>query len=451
MADEIQPEKTEKTGVADAGSTQPPAKHGSLILQDQALPPNLFVLPTNGPIAFPTLLAPILVTQPRYIGMIEEAINRQRMIGLILTRNGDVREDTKPEDLYDIGVVVKIVKRIKMPDGSVNLLVHSMKRFRTKRLLSERPYIVVETEYLEDIAEKSNEMDALTRSVISHVKKLSEVNPFFTDEMRMAMINAPGAGTVSDLVAFALTLPKTDAQEYLGTLSVKGRFEKLLVHQRREQDVADLQRKINEDVNSKINKLQREFFLKEQLKTIKRELGHEEDGKEKSTRTFRERIEAAGMSDDVKKVALGELDKFETISENSPEYNISRNYLETFCSLPWSKESVDNLDLDHAKEVLDADHYGLEKVKDRIIEFLAVRSLKNDPKGSIICLVGPPGVGKTSIGKSIAQTLGRTFFRFSLGGMRDEAASPHLHWGHARQDYRWAQTHGYEKLRPHAR
>lgn len=400
---------------------QPPAKSNNLILSDQILPPNLFILPINSPIVFPTLLAPLLVTHPRFVGMIEEAISRQRMIGLLLTREGEAKEDIKPEDLYEYGVVVKIIKRLKMPDGSVNLLVHSMKRFRNKRVLSDQPYIVVETEYLDDIFEKSNEMDALTRSVISHVKKLSEVNPFFTEEMRLAMINAPGPGTVADLVAFALTLPKADAQDYLETLPVKSRFEKLLVHLRREQDVADLQKKINEDVNQKLSKLQREFFLKEQLKSIKRELGIEVDGKDRSSKSFRERIEAAGMPEEVKKTALEEVEKFESLSEQSPEFNISRNYLETLCSLPWNKESQDSLDLDFAQDILDAEHYGLEKVKERIIEFLAVRKLKQDPKGSIICLVGPPGVGKTSIGRSIAKTLGRSFFRFSLGGMRDEA------------------------------
>ncbi len=405
----------------EEAETQAPAPSGNLVLQDQILPPNLFILPINSPIVFPTLLAPLLITHPRYVAMIEESINRQRMIGLLLTREGDVKEDAKPENLYDFGVVVKIVKRLKMPDGSVNLLVHSMKRFRSRRVLSDQPYIVVETEYLNDIIEKSTEMDALTRSVISHVKKLSEINPFFTEEMRLAMINAPGAGTVADLVAFALTPPKGDAQDYLETLSVKSRFEKLLIHLRREQDVADLQKKINEEVNTKLTKLQREFFLKEQLKTIRRELGIELDGKDKSSRSFRERIETAGMLEEIKKIALEEVEKFESLSESSPEFNITRNYLETFCSLPWSKESIDNLDLAHAQNVLDSEHYGLEKVKERILEFLAVRKLKADPKGSIICLVGPPGVGKTSIGKSIAKTLGRSFFRFSLGGMRDEA------------------------------
>lgn len=416
---EFKNEKEEN--LEQVSSTNTPAKSSGLILPEQILPPNLFILPVNQPIVFPTLLAPLLVSHPRWVAMIEEAINRQRLIGLLMTRNNELKEDLKPEELYDFGVVVKIIKRFRMPDGSVNLLVHSMKRFRSKRVLSDEPYIVVETEYLDDIVEKTNELDALTRSAISHVKKLSEVNPFFTEEMRLAMINAPGPGTVADLVAFALSLPKADAQEFLETLSVTKRFEKLLVYLRKEQDLADIQKKINEDVNSKINKLQREFFLKEQLKTIKRELGFEEEGKEKSARTFKERIEAAQMPEDVKKIALEELARFETISENSPEYNVSRNYLEMLVSLPWSRETTDILDLQHAQNVLDTEHYGLEKVKERIIEFLAVRKLKTEVKGSIICLVGPPGVGKTSIGKSIAKTLGRSFYRFSLGGMRDEA------------------------------
>ena len=396
-------------------------KIGTLVLPEQVLPSNLFILPVNNVVVCPTLLAPLLVNQPRQVAMVEEAINRQRMIGLLLTRSGEAKEDVKAADLYQIGVAVKILKRLRVPDGSINLLVHSMKRFRIKRVLSVEPHIVVETEYLDDIVEKSTEMDALTRSVIAYVKKLSEANPFFTEEMRMAMINAPGPGAIADLVAFALALPKADAQDFLETLSVKSRFEKLLLHLRREQDVADLQRKINDEVNSKINKLQREFFLKEQLKSIKRELGIEEDGKEKSHRSFRERIDAANMPEDVKKAALEELNKFETISEMSPEYNVTRSYLETICALPWSKETEDNLDLKRARDILDADHYGLDKVKERIIEFLAVRKLKAEPRGSIICLVGPPGVGKTSVGKSIAKTMGRNFFRFSLGGMRDEA------------------------------
>ncbi len=274
----------------ETGDQSPAIKGGGLVLPDQLLPPNLFVLPVSSPIVFPTLLAPLVVHHPRLVAMVEEAINRQRVIGLLQVREGEVQEKTAPGDLHPVGVAVKILKRLKMPDGSINLLVHSMKRFRTKSVLSDSPYIVVETEYLEDIVEKSDEMDALTRSVISQVKKLSEVNPFFTDEMRMAMINAPGPGIVADLVAFALALPRPAAQEFLETLRVKERFEKLLFHLKREQELADLQKKINDEVNTKITKLQREFFLKEQLKSYL-----EEDGKGEICARLRERIEAAGM------------------------------------------------------------------------------------------------------------------------------------------------------------
>ncbi|MCC7442726.1 MAG: endopeptidase La [Bdellovibrionales bacterium] len=442
MADEASKDTPES-----ARETKPALARNALILPDQALPANLFVIPLSGPVIFPTLMAPVSITLPRFVSSAEEAISRERVLGLVLTRNGQVSEQTAPADLFEYGVVVKILKRLKLPDGSVNLLVHSMKRFRTKEVLSDKPHLVVRAEYLDEVVEKNTEMDALARMVVQHVKKLSEVNPFFTDEMRLAMINAPGPGTVADLVAFALSLPREEAQRFLEMLSAKERFEALLVHLKREQDVADLQKKIQGDVNTKINTMQREFFLKEQLKVIKKELGMEEDGKEKSGRTFRERIEAAGMPAEVKKSALEELSKFESLNENSPEYNISRTYLEVLCSLPWSKASEDQLDIDRARKILDDDHFGLELVKERIIETLAVRALtlkrqqkegakakpvraSDEPegeskgryrRGSILCLVGPPGVGKTSIGRSVARTLGRSFYRFSLGGMRDEA------------------------------
>jgi ATP-dependent Lon protease len=406
----------------DSANAIQPAK-SDLVLPDQILPPHLFILPMNQSVVYPTMMAPLQITLPRHIQMIEEVVARHphKSIGLLLTREGEVREEMGVSQLHPVGVMVKILKRLRMPDGSISVLVHSMRRFRVAQVLSESPYMVVRPDYLEDVAEKSDEMDALSRSTIQLVKQLSEVNPFFTEEMRVALINAPGPGTVADIVAFALALPKAEAQDFLETLDVKERFRKILLQLRQEKNVADLQKKISDDVNTKVGTLQREFFLKEQLKIIKRELGIEEEGREKHARTFRERIDAAGMPDEIRKVALEELSKLETISEQSPEYNVTRNYLELMCSLPWNVETVDNLELSHAREVLDRDHLGLDRVKERIVEFIAVRSLKQDPKGSILCLVGPPGVGKTSIGRSVAEALGRKFYRFSLGGMRDEA------------------------------
>ena len=397
---------------------------GALVLPGQILPPNLFVLPVQSAVVYPTMMAPLIVSEPRFIRTVEEVLKRDRLLALLLTQKGEVDRRTQGKDLYSFGVAVKIVKRIKLPDGSINILVHAIKRFKVDQVLSQKPHLVVSTKYLEDETERSQEMDALNRNVIRQVKQLSDLNPFFTDEMKLALLNAPGPGTVADLVAFALTLPKEEAQDYLETTNVKERFKKLLFHLKREHDVADMQKKINDEVNTKINTMQRDFFLKEQLKAIKKELGMEVDDKERSSRSFRERIQEARMPEEAHAAAMEELRKFETLSEHSPEYNVTRTYLETLCNLPWNEETDDVLDQERAQKILDEDHYGLERVKDRILEFLAVRELKGKEakrKGSIICLVGPPGVGKTSIGKSIARTLDRKFYRFSLGGMRDEA------------------------------
>lgn len=399
-----------------------------LVVPDQVMPQHLFTIPVLGPVLYPTLILPLIVWHPAAIATVEAVLEKkQTHLGFLLNRGDTVSEAPKLDDLYAFGIAVKILKRIKLPDGSIQLLVQGLKRFKIKQLISEDPHLVIEPEYYDEAQpEKSLEIDALTRSIINHVKDLSDTHPFFNEEMKLALINAPHSGVVADIVAFALGLSKTDAQEFLETTSVRKRFEKLLYHLKREQDVATVQKKINDEVNRKINTLQREFFLKEQLKLIKKELGMEEDGKDKNSRSFRERIESAGMPDEVKKIASEELEKFETLSEQSPEYNITRNYLDMLCSLPWSTETEDQLSLDHASSVLNEDHYGLEKVKDRILEFLAVRNLqklkkKDLKRGSIILLVGPPGVGKTSIGKSIAKAMGRNFYRFSLGGMRDEA------------------------------
>jgi ATP-dependent Lon protease len=392
------------------------------------MPAQLLILPTPGPVLFPTLILPLIVWHQGAIQAVEEALTQKKILGMLVTREEHLKDDPKLRDLFDYGMAVRILKRIKLPDGNIQILVQALKRFRVRKSLSEEPFLLVEPEYFEDAApEKSLEIDALTRNIINHVKELSETNPFFTDEMRIALVNAPHTGVAADVVAFALGLPKTDAQEFLETIDVYARFQLLLKHLKREQEVATLQRKINDEVNGKVNSLQRDFFLKEQLKLIKKELGMEEEGKEKVSRTFRERIAAADMPKEVHAVAMEELNKFETIHEASPEYNITRNYLETLVSLPWNKRTKDDLRVERARKILDEDHFGLEHVKDRIIEFLSVRKLKAEkepdshPKGSIILLVGPPGVGKTSIGKSIARAMGRNFHRFSLGGMRDEA------------------------------
>jgi len=402
-------------------------KPGSeLVAADAILPQTLFVIPIQTSPIYPGMIAPLVLSKQKLIETAEHAMANRGIVGLILTKDentaptGDMDLKETPDGMYSIGTAVRILRKLNTSDGGMTVLVHSLKRFKVAKVVRENPYNVVQVDYKDDILEKSIELDALTRSVVAQVKKLSETNPFFTEEVKLAMVNAPGAGALADLVAFALSLKKEDAQDFLETAVVRSRFEKLLFHLKREQEVADLQRKINEDVNHKINRMQRDFFLREQMRSIRRELGGDEEGA-RSIDKYKERIEKTKLSEEAKKVALEEVSKLETTSENSPEHQVIRNYLDWMFSLPWGLKTDDNLNLKHARQVLDEDHYGIPKVKERILEFLAVRKLKPDAKGSVLCLVGPPGVGKTSLGKSIAHAMGRNFFRFSLGGMRDEA------------------------------
>lgn len=422
-------------------------KVNSEVEQIQELPTEVVVIPiVNSPI-FPGMIAPIILGEDKYTPELDQQVQKTGYVSLNLVKfkevqsfvdeddiedSGGVSEyemeaydpdlrDLTPKDIYKVGVVCKVVKKLKLPDGSVNLLVHGLKRYRIESFVEESPLLVVKAEIFDDVHESDEELDAYTRSVINQVKKLSEINPYFNEEMKLAMLNSPSPGSLADLVAFALSLDVPEAQDFLETLVVKKRFAKLLVYLKREKDVADIQKKITDEVNDKVNKYQREYFLREQLKVIRSELGMDEDEKSRDMSKFKELIEECGMSDEAEKAALEELDRLESIPDSSPEYNVTRTYLNWMTQLPWNKSSDDNKDIIKAKKILEKDHYGLEKAKQRILEFLAVRALKPEYDGTILCLAGPPGVGKTSLGHSIADALGRKFYRFSLGGMRDEA------------------------------
>jgi ATP-dependent Lon protease len=329
--------------------------------------------------------------------------------------------EVKGKDVYKVGVLCKIVKKLKLPDGSVNILVHGLKRYRVMNFVAEKKMLLAKIEVFDDIFIQDDELDAYTRSVINQVKKLSEINPYFNEEMKLAMLNSPSPGTLADLVAFALSLDVPEAQDFIETLVVKKRFAKLLIYLKREQDVADLQKKITDEVNDKVNKYQREYYLKEQLKIIRSELGMDEDDKAKDIKKIKEAIDEIEMPEECKKHAYDELERLESIPESSPEYNVTRTYLYLIIELPWDKSTIDEIDIVEAEKTLEKDHYGLEKAKTRILEFLAVRKVKENYDGTILCFAGPPGVGKTSLGQSIANALNRKFYRFSLGGMRDEA------------------------------
>lgn len=418
-------------------------------------PSEVVIIPiVNSPI-FPGMIAPIILSEDKYTPELDAYLTKNNYVALNLVKfkdfgevqegilqemdeeQEDYNEDDEdfsanlgsdaapkgitPKDIYRVGVLCKVIKKLKLPDGSVNLLVHGMKRYRAVEYTADSPLLVARTEVFNDIHEPDEELDAYTRSVINQVKKLSEINPYFNEEMKLAMLNSPSPGSLADLVAFALSLDVPEAQDFLETLIVKKRFAKLLVYLKREKDVADIQKKITDEVNDKVNKYQREYFLREQLKVIRNELGMDEDDKAKDLKKIKEGIEEAKLPEEANKAALEELERLESIPDSSPEYNVTRTYLNWMVQLPWSKATDDLVDIEAAKKILEKDHYGLEKPKERILEFLAVRKLKPEYDGTILCLAGPPGVGKTSLGHSIAKALGRKFYRFSLGGMRDEA------------------------------
>lgn len=402
------------------------------------LPSEVVVIPIiNSPI-FPGMIAPIVLGQDRYTPDLDRILARNPYVALNLVKYKDTSKDDSKKnrekdpveesifdisihDIYKVGVICKVVKKLRLPDGSMNILVHGLKRYRVSEYIQEAPLILAGTEIFDDVLESNEELDAYTRSIINQVKRLSEINPYFNEEMKLAMINSPSPGALADLVAFALSLDVPEAQDFLETLVVQKRFAKLLVYLKREQDVADIQKKISDEVNDKVNKYQREYFLREQLKVIRAELGMDDDDKSKEIQKLREGIEDAQMPEDAQAAAFDELERLESIPESSPEYNVTRTYLTWMIDLPWNETTEENSEIDLAAKTLEEDHYGLEKAKQRILEFLAVRKLKPEYDGTILCFAGPPGVGKTSLGKSIADALGREFYRFSLGGMRDEA------------------------------
>ncbi len=397
-----------------------PALNNVLAQAGTVLPTTLPVIHLNNAPVFPGLVAPIILPAGALVKAIEIAMSQTGHIALLMARTGN-KKDPSVKDLYSIGVTAKILKKINMSDGGTSVLLQGVKRFKISQFIKDAPFIIAKVEYLEDIVKKDLEMDALTRSVRAMVKSLSQNNPLFSDELRLAMINVPSAGVMADLITFSLGMDAGAAQAYLETLDVKERFKILLANLKKEQEVSELQTRITKEVNDKISSLQREYFLKEQLKVIKKELGYEQDEKSLDINKLKEKFKNCGVSEEGAKVIQEELDKLQMIPETSPEYTVTRNYIDWLVSLPWNNNSEDQLDIKQAKKTLDKYHYGLDKVKTRILEYLAVRKLNKKYEGNILLFLGPPGTGKTSLGMAIAEAMGRKFYRFSLGGMRDEA------------------------------
>ncbi len=391
----------------------------SLIPIEQILPNKLHLVALMGRPIFPGIFTPIMIGNPADVKVIDEAVSGDGLIGLVMLLN---ETDTpSAEDLYKVGTAAKIVKKINLPDGGVNIFISTLKRFRIKKALNAQNPIVAAVDYLDDEEDDTNEVKALTRALISEMKQISENNPLFSEEMRLNMINIDHPGKIADFIASILNIEKSEQQRILEIINVRKRMEQVLVFIKKEQELLKIQKKIQKEINEKIEKSQREYFLKEELKAIKGELGMTTDAKSSEYQRFKEKVDELKFEGEIKETVDQELEKFSLMDPNSSEFIVTRNYLDVIVSLPWNNPKNESFDLSQAAAILEEDHYGLKDVKDRIVEYLAVRKLRKDSKGSIVCLVGPPGVGKTSVGRSIARALSKSFFRFSVGGMRDEA------------------------------
>jgi ATP-dependent Lon protease len=386
------------------------------------IPSELPILPLRDTVLFPNSFMPLAVAREASVRLIDEATSMGRMIGVFTQKEASVEEPVQ-DDLYPIGTATHIHKMFKLPDGSLRLIVQGLARIRLDRIVQTRPYLrAMVTASPDELRDEDHlEIDALQRNIKSNFQQVVSLSPLLSDDLQALSANITDPGKLADFIASSLTTIGTPVkQEVLETLDIRARMDSLNRILIKELEVLELGSKIQSQVQSEVGKNQREYFLREQLKAIQKELG-EGDDQAKEIDELRAKIEGAGMSDPVKKEALRELDRLSKMPVAAAEYTVSRTYLDWLVALPWAKRTEDSIDLKRTKDVLDADHSGLEKVKDRVLEYLAVRKLNPDVKGPILCFLGPPGVGKTSLAKSIANSLGRKFVRVSLGGMRDEA------------------------------
>ena len=398
------------------------AEDSSSVDRPLEVPTELPILPLRDTVLFPNSFMPLAVAREMSVRLIEEAIADHRLIGVFAQREAGTEEPGQ-EDLYPVGTLTHVHKMFKLPDGSLRLIVQGLTRLRLDRLTASRPYLRAAVSEAPEVLLDSDrlEVDALLRNIKNNFQQVVSLSPLLSDDLQTLAANITEPGRLADFIASSLTTIGTPAkQQVLETLSVRERMDELNRILIKEHEVLELGSKIQSQVQSEVGKNQREYFLREQMKAIQKELG-EDDDQTKEVEELREKIEASGMPEAVNKEALRELDRLSRMPVAAAEYTVSRTYLDWLVALPWAVRSEDVIDLARTKSVLDADHSGLEKAKDRILEYLAVRKLKTDTKGPILCFVGPPGVGKTSLARSIATALGRKFVRVSLGGMRDEA------------------------------
>ena len=383
------------------------------------IPAEVPILPLRGTVAYPDLVMPLIVGREKSIRLVDDAMNGDKIIGIITQKNPDI-EEPNIEDLYTIGTVATVMKMVKMVDGSQRIVIQGLCRFKLIEFTQREPNLKAKILPIFEDYQKDIEIDAMYINLKNLYKKAVEMAPYLSSELAQIAMKIESPGNLADLIASTINIGVTEKQEILGKLDLNERLKKVTILLNREVETLELSSRIQSHVKEGIDKTQREYYLREQLKAIQKELG-ETDDRYTEIEELRKKILDAKMPSDVQKVADKELDRLSKMSTMSAEYTVSRTYIDWLTELPWSKATEDNLNIKDANGILNEDHYDLERVKKRILEYLAVRKLKSDMKGPILCFVGPPGVGKTSLGKSIARALGRKFMRISLGGIRDEA------------------------------
>ena len=390
-------------------------------ISDLTIPDVLSILPLRGTVVFPKAVVPLAAGRPASVRLIQEALQGSRIIGTVLQRNSS-EDEPRIQGLHSIGTAAVIHKALQQPDGTLRLVVQGLGRFRIVEGVQETPFLRARIQHIADAAPSTTlEVEALARNVTALFQKVVMLSPTLPDELASIVGTAEGPGALADLIAASLpTLPMTLRQGLLETLGVAERLQRLVAALTKEAEVLELGSKIQSEVHSEMSKTQRDYYLREQMKAIQKELG-ESDERTQEIDALRQKIDAAGMTEEARAEATRELDRLAKMPPAAAEYTVARTYIDWLVSMPWQQETTDSVNIAEAHAILDEDHEGLEKIKDRILEYLAVKKIRPSGKDPILCFVGPPGVGKTSLGKSIARALGRKFHRISLGGMRDEA------------------------------
>ena len=411
-------------------------EQGELATNESIISDDLPVLPLRGVVVYPMMWLPLPIGQKRSLKLVEDNLPDNRIIALVTSKNEEI-DEPGPDDIYAVGTAAQVHRVLKTPDGTIRLLVQGLERVRITEYVQETPYLRARVEAIPEQEEEGIEMEALERTVEELFRKLIELEPQMPEELAVMAINAENPRQLAYLTASSMRIKIDDAQELLEMDTVHDKLHRLTQLLQKEVEVLELGRKIQSEAQGEMERMQREFFLREQMKAIQKELG-EEDEHTADINELEERIAEAGMSEEAEKEAKRELDRMRRMPIQAAEYSVIKTYLDLMVSLPWQVTTEDNLDIAHAHTVLDEDHYGLDEIKERILEFLAVRKLRADRKdereeedvrdkirrereGVVLCFVGPPGVGKTSLGISIARAMSRTFVRLALGGVRDEA------------------------------